>query len=68
MDGQWLRGDELMRRPGQEGGEDVAKHKISHAAVLKQIRAFLIPKALKGNEAALHLLKDLGRNVGAVQA
>lgn len=57
-----------MRRPGQEGGGAVAKHRISHAAVLKQIRAFLIPEALKGNEAALHLLKDLSRNVGAVQA
>ena len=57
-----------MRRPGQEGGGAGAKHRISHAAVLKQIRAFLIPEALKGNEAALHLLKDLSRNVGAVQA
>ena len=57
-----------MRRPGQEGGGAVAKHRISHAAVLKQIRALLIPEALKGNEAALHLLKDLGRNVGAVRA
>lgn len=57
-----------MRRPEQEGGGDGAKHRISHAAVLGQIRASLIPEALKGNEAALHLLKDLSRNVGAVRA
>lgn len=56
-----------MRRPGKEGGG--ARIGILPPAVkLAALRVFLTLEALKGNTAALHLLREMRGQSGEVKA
>ena len=57
-----------MRRPGQEGGVWGRLNILPPAVKLADLRAFLIVEALRENEAALHLLRELPRAAGKVKA
>lgn len=55
-----------MRRPGQEGGAWASLDSLPPTVKLAALRAFLTLEALKGNTAAIHLLRELrGRGGGA---
>lgn len=57
-----------MRRPGREGGAWAPLDILPPAVKLVALRAFLTLEAAKGNTAALHLLREMRGQVGAVRS
>lgn len=57
-----------MRRPGQEGGAGERRDILPPAVKLAALRAFLTLEAVKGNRAALHLLREMRGKSGEVRS
>jgi len=57
-----------MRRPGREGGGWVRLGILPPVVKLAALRAFLTLEALRGNETALYLLREMRGKSGEVKA
>ena len=57
-----------MSRPVQEGGKWTPIGSLAPAVKLALLRSFLTVEALRGNETAFHLLRDLRGKPGEVRS
>lgn len=57
-----------MRRPGGKGGAGDSACSLPPVVKWAALRAFLTVEALKGNTAAMHLLREMRGKSGEVKA